>query len=420
MGKIGVGRKTRRNTHARARQPLEKLKQENRELREWRRRLSLLLEYGKKISARKELDSLLRLLVEESKKVLQADRSTVFLLDRKKNELWSRVASGDAVIRVPANKGIVGEAVSRGHVINIKDAYADPRFNQDIDRKTGYRTRTLITAPMRNNRGDIIGAFQVLNRRFGRFDKNDEQILLIFAEQAATAVENAQLYEEVRSAAKDTIFRLAAAAEYKDKDTRNHLERMSRYSALIAEEMGMPHTWVQSILLASPMHDIGKLGVPDAILQKPGKLEPSEWKEIQRHPIYGGDILRNSDNELIQMSERVALSHHEKWDGSGYPLGIKGEKIPVEGRIVALADVFDALTSRRCYKPAFSMQETLSIIKESSGKHFDPKCVEAFFLALPKIVIVMEEYMDRQEQLSPESPKDAPRSNGDAPPPPPA
>jgi HD-GYP domain-containing protein (c-di-GMP phosphodiesterase class II) len=399
-----------------ARRPteLEKLRRENRELREWRRKLSLLLEYAKKISVKKELDSLLRLLVEEAKGVLQADRCTVFLLDRKRRELWSRVASGEQVIRVPAGKGIVGQAVQQGKVVNIPDAYADPRFNPEVDRKTGYRTRNLLTAPMRNNRGETMGAFQVLNKRAGAFDAQDEEILLIFAEQAATAVENAQLYDEVRAAAKDTIFRLAAAAEYKDQDTRNHLERMSRYCAILAEELGMPSPFVQSIFLASPMHDIGKLGVPDAILKKPGKLTAEEWEEMKKHPLYGAEILRNADNELMQMSERIARSHHEKWDGSGYPLGLAREQIPIEARIVAMADVFDALTSRRCYKPAFSMEKTLEIVREDTGRHFDPKCVDALFRALPRFVAVMEEYSDQPERAPGSAPKDSPGNGATA------
>jgi response regulator RpfG family c-di-GMP phosphodiesterase len=385
-----------------------RLRHENRELKEWRRRLFSLLDYGRKISVKQELDPLLRLLVDQTKKVLQADRCTVFLLDKKTNELWSRVATGNALIRVPANKGIVGETARTGKTINIPDAYADDRFNREIDKQTGYRTRSILTAPMRNNRAEVIGVFQVLNKKNGAFDRQDEQILLIFAEQAATAVENAQLYEEVRSAAKDTIFRLASAAEYKDRDTRNHLERMSRYSAVLAEEMGMPPQWVQNIQLASPMHDIGKLGVPDDVLKKPGKLNDQEWDEMKRHPLYGAEILSGSDNELIQMSEKVARSHHEKWDGSGYPLGLRGEDIPLEGRIVALADVFDALTSRRVYKPAFSMEETLLIVRQGAGKHFDPKCVDALFRALPRLTQIMNEFADRPEHMGALPPKDAP------------
>lgn len=373
---------------------MQQLQKRNRELQEWKRRLSLLLDYGKKMSARRELDGLLHLLVDVARNVLQADRCTVFLLDKKAGELWSRVASGAPEIRVPSNKGVVGEAMTRDRVINIHDVYKDARFNQDVDKITGYRTRNLLTAPMRNNKGEAIGAFQVLNKKRGAFTRDDEEILVIFAAQAATAVENAQLYGELRSAAKDTIFRLAAAAEYKDHDTRNHLERMSRYSMILAEELGMPGDWAQNLLLASPMHDIGKLGVPDAILKKPGKLSEEEWSEMRRHPLYGADILKDSDNELLKMSARVAIAHHEKWDGSGYPKGLAGEAIPMEGRIVALADVLDALTSRRVYKPAFTLEDTIRMIDEQSGKHFDPKVVEAFHRALPRIRQVMETFAD--------------------------
>jgi putative two-component system response regulator len=247
---------------------------------------------------------------------------------------------------------------------------------------------------MQNNKGEIIGAFQVLNKRGGPFKRNDEEILAIFASQAATAVENAQLYGELRAAAKDTIFRLAAAAEYKDMDTRNHLERVSRYCAILAEEIGMPSEWSQNLQLAAPMHDIGKLGVPDAILKKPDKLNEEEWAEMRRHPLYGADILKGADNELLRMSQRIALSHHEKWDGTGYPHGLKGDEIPLEARISTLADVFDALTSRRCYKPAYSVEESLRTIREGSGKHFDPALVEGFFRALPRVKQVMEIFAD--------------------------
>ncbi len=387
-------RAKKNNTHKNKKPQPAKMQQEILELREWRRRLSLLLNYAKKISAKKELDSLLKLLVEVARSVLRADRCTVFLLDKNNNELWSRMASGEQIIRVPANTGIVGETVSRGRIINIANAYRDPRFNPDVDKRTGYHTRNLLTAPMSNNKGEIIGAFQVLNKKSTSFTVNDEKILFVFAEQAATAIENAQLYEDIRTAAKDTIFRLAAAAEFKDRDTRNHLERMSRYSAILASAMGMPKEWAQSILMASPMHDIGKLGISDSVLKKPGKLNEKEWSEIKKHPIYGADILKDSENELIQMSSRIARSHHEKWDGSGYPQKLRGEEIPLEARIVALADVFDALTSRRCYKPPFHIKDALRIIKQGSGKHFDPKVVKAFEKCLPKIVKIMDEFSD--------------------------
>jgi HD-GYP domain-containing protein (c-di-GMP phosphodiesterase class II) len=365
------------------------------ELREWKRRLSRLLDYTRQMSLRKDLDSLLGVVADSAREILRAERCSIFILDKRKNELWSRVATGGQTIRVPADKGIVGQALVERRVINISDAYADPRFNPDVDRASGFRTSSLLTAPLTKMRGETIGVLQVLNKKGGAFLEDDEKMFILFAEQAASAVANAQLHDELQAAHKDTIFRLAAAAEFKDHDTRLHLERVSRFSRLIAAAAGKEEEWCDRLALASPMHDIGKLGVPDAVLKKPGKLDENEWKEMHRHPAYGGEILANSENELLRMSERVARGHHEKWDGTGYPSQLQGEAIPLEARIVALADVFDALTSRRCYKPAFSLDDSLKIIFDGAGKHFDPALVEAFKRVQSSIVQVMETFVDR-------------------------
>lgn len=365
------------------------------DLREWKRRLSRLLDYTRQMSLRKDLDSLLGVVADSAREILQAERCSVFILDKKKNELLTRVATGEHAIRVPADKGIVGQAISERRVINIPDAYADKRFNPEVDRESGFRTQSLLTAPLSKMRGETIGALQVLNKKGGPFLEDDEKMLILFAEQAASAVANAQLHDDLQAAYKDTIFRLAAAAEFKDHDTRLHLERVSRYSRLIAAAAGKDDAWCDRLALASPMHDIGKLGVPDAILKKPGKLDANEWAEMYRHPTYGGEILANSENELLRMSERVARGHHEKWDGTGYPDKLRGDAIPLEARITALADVFDALTSRRCYKPAFSLNDALNIIYDGAGKHFDPALVDAFKRVLSNIIQVMNTFADR-------------------------
>jgi HD-GYP domain-containing protein (c-di-GMP phosphodiesterase class II) len=371
-------------------------------LSEWRRRLSLLLKFTKRASTTTKVDDLLSLLVEEAKSVLNADRATVFLVDRKAHELWSKVASETQTIRVPLDRGIAGSVAMTGQMENVADVYKDPRFNPEIDKRTGYRTRSVLAAPMFSAKDQVIGVFQVLNRKNGKsFDQQDEEILALLADQASGHVENAQLYQEVRKATQETIIRLAAAVEFKDHDTRAHLWRMSQYSAIIAREMGFDPEWAENLRLAAPMHDIGKIGVPDAILNKPGKLTPEEWVEMKKHPQHGAEILKDSENELMQMSATVALCHHEKWDGSGYPRGLKGEEIPIEARIATLADVFDALTSKRIYKPQFSLEETLTIIKGDSGKHFDPKVVEAFLAALPKVTPIMEEFAPKNGQTEP-------------------
>ena len=371
-------------------------------LDKWRRRLSTLLKYGKRASTTTNLDELLQLLIEESKTVLNAERATVFLVDRKKSELWSKVASGTPTIRIPIDKGIAGAVAISGHVLNIKDVYKDKRFNPEVDKKTGYRTRSMLTVPMFNAKNLVIGVFQVLNNKEKNFfDKQDEEILSLLADQASGHVENAQLYQEVRKATQETIIRLAGAVEFKDHDTRAHLWRMSQYSAIVAREMGFDPEWTENLRLAAPMHDIGKIGVPDAILNKPGKLTDEEWVEMRKHPQHGYDILKDAENELMQMSATIALCHHEKWDGSGYPRGLKGEEIPIEARIATLADVFDALTSKRIYKPSFSIEETLQIIDGDAGKHFDPKVVAAMHRCLGKIMPIMQAYAPKNGQTEP-------------------
>lgn len=196
--------------------------------------------------------------------------------------------------------------------------------------------------------------------------------------------------EKLKRASLDTVIRLSQAAEYKDEDTGSHIQRMGYYSASIAEKMGLIGEESEAILYAAPMHDIGKIGIPDRILLKPGKLDPDEWEIMKQHTVIGGRLLNGSDSYLINMAETIAMTHHEKWDGSGYPNGIAGNDIPIVGRITAIADVFDALTSKRPYKDAFSVEKSFQIIRESSGTHFDPKVVEAFFAVQKEIREIRE------------------------------
>ena len=201
---------------------------------------------------------------------------------------------------------------------------------------------------------------------------------------------------ELEETRREAILRLGRAAEYRDNETGMHVIRMSRLSARLAKEIGLSEQECQLILQASPMHDVGKIGIPDDILLKPGKLDDKEWKTMKMHPEIGAKILSGSRSELMQMAESIALSHQERWDGSGYPYGLKGEEIPLAGRIVAVADVFDALTSKRYYKDAFSVEESMKIIEDSSGKDFEPRLVEAFKNALPQMIKIVKELTDTE------------------------
>jgi putative two-component system response regulator len=193
-------------------------------------------------------------------------------------------------------------------------------------------------------------------------------------------------HEKLRGASLETIFRLSRAAEFKDEDTGAHIISMSRISARLAKTCGLNNATVESILYASPMHDIGKIGIPDRILLKNGPLNDEEWTVMRLHTVFGGKILENSDIGFLRLGEVIALTHHEKFDGSGYPKGLKGKQIPLAGRIVAVADVFDALMSRRPYKPAFTPEQATNIIAEGRGRHFDPEVVDTFLADIPQIL----------------------------------
>ncbi|TKB48385.1 two-component system response regulator [Ferrimonas sediminicola] len=202
----------------------------------------------------------------------------------------------------------------------------------------------------------------------------------------------AQKTEELTLTRLKVIQTLGRAAEYKDNETGMHVIRMSHYSRLIAQQLDVSEEWIELLFNASPMHDIGKIGIVDAILKKPGRLEGEEWLEMKRHSEYGADILSGHDSELLNMAREIALAHHEKWDGTGYPKGLKGQQIPLSARIVAIADVFDALTSERPYKPAWSVEESVAFIDSHSGVHFDPELVEIFHQCLPKMLEIRAQF----------------------------
>ncbi|GAA6135825.1 two-component system response regulator [Oceaniserpentilla sp. 4NH20-0058] len=201
-----------------------------------------------------------------------------------------------------------------------------------------------------------------------------------------------QRTEELHHTRLEIIERLGRAAEFKDNETGLHVIRMSHYSRIIASQMDFDDEWVDLIFHAAPMHDVGKIGIPEAILCKPGGLDNEEWQTMKSHPEIGADIIGDHDDKLLQTAREIALTHHEKWDGSGYPNGLKEGDIPLSGRIIAVADVFDALTTKRPYKEAWPVEKALSLIKESSGQHFDPHIVEIFLRCLPKILEIKEKF----------------------------
>ena len=190
------------------------------------------------------------------------------------------------------------------------------------------------------------------------------------------------------------IHHLGRAVEYKDNETGAHVIRMSQITRLIAQQCVDDVDWIERIFHAAPMHDVGKIGISDAILLKPGRLDADEWEIMKKHTLYGGAILAQDNDPVLRLAHSIALTHHEKWDGTGYPYGLAGDKIPLEGRIVALADVIDALLSKRPYKEAWSLDKTITYLKDQAGKHFDPKLVELTLPLIPAITAIRAKYPD--------------------------
>jgi len=203
-----------------------------------------------------------------------------------------------------------------------------------------------------------------------------------------------QALTDLDKANREAIRHLSAAAEFRDEDTASHIQRVALYSAHIAEKMGLDKKEVDLILTSSPMHDVGKIAVPDSILLKPGKLDADEWRTMKEHTTNGGEILGAGMSDYMNTGTIIALTHHERWDGTGYPNGLAGEDIPLIGRISAVADVFDALTSKRPYKDALPVEEAVAIMKAGRGSHFDPKILDIFFEHFSEIIDIKDRYSD--------------------------
>jgi len=263
------------------------------------------------------------------------------------------------------------------------EAGANDFITKPID-KTELRVRTNSMLTMKQIQDEI-----------KRYQADLEDMVQVRTRALEMMVENLrELQTATKAANLETVHCLSYAAEYKDEDTAQHIHRMSCYSAMLAKAMGLPEEEVDLVLTASPMHDIGKIGIPDAILLKPGKLDAGEWEIMKTHTNIGARILGNTTSDLLQAGQIIAMSHHERWDGKGYPEGLAGEDIPLYGRICAVADVFDALTSRRPYKEPFSMEKSLAIMAEGRGSHFDPFIFDLFMNNLDAVRNIKSQYRD--------------------------
>lgn len=376
-----------------------------------------LIGIGIALTSERDLDCLLELIVKEARWFTSADAGSLYI--REDDKLKFVVSQNDTItnrlgekkaktlfqtFEIPINKNsLSGYVASTGKIINIPDAYnlkkTEFKLNLDFDKLTGYQTKSMLALPLQDPDGEVIGVLQLINSLDKKenvvpFSSKTEELVHSLASQAAVAIKNAKLTASLKKAYYDTIIRLSVAAEYRDKVTGGHLKRVSHYAQVIAKYMGLSKEEREQILYTTPMHDVGKLGIPDAILQKEGLLTKDERNLMEKHTTIGAEIFSNPDTEIFKLAQLLALNHHERFDGKGYPNCLKGKGIPLAARIISVADVFDALSTKRQYKEEMPLEKVYQIIRSDSGTYFDPKVVEAFFNGLDDILKIKEHFKD--------------------------
>jgi HD-GYP domain-containing protein (c-di-GMP phosphodiesterase class II) len=361
-------------------------------------RLEALVSIIRGISTTLDQDQILTRIIESAHTLLNAEASSLFLLDEGTGELIMHI-SRDVhqtrlpALRIPAGEGIIGHVVKTGETVLVSEADADERHYPAIDDISGLDTHSLLAVPLRTSkvvlgqeRGttdeQIIGGLEAMNKVEGSFTPEDARLLETLAEQAATVLHIARLYADANELFLDTIKALVATIDAKDPYTEGHSQRVSDFSAAMARELEMPTETIHHITIGGLLHDVGKIGVPDAILSKPARLTDDEYEQMKEHPSIGANIM----GQVRMLNEEIPAleQHHERLDGNGYPNGLRDVDISLFGRIVAVADVFDAMTSDRPYRDAISVEDSLEYLKKESGSQVDGICVEALIQAYQK------------------------------------
>jgi HD-GYP domain-containing protein (c-di-GMP phosphodiesterase class II) len=358
--------------------------------------LAVIFEYMGKITAETDLDKLLMILADLGKSLVLADRCTVWLHNPETHQLWTIVAHGIERVIIPEKSGFIGHSFSTGESIIVKDAYEDARFNEAIDRSTGYRTKSVLCIPFRNSEGVVIGAFQAINKMTVSeiFTERDKEVLTLAASYSGKSLESSILRNELIETQREMIETMGEIGESRSQETGHHVKRVAKYSYELAKLAGLSESQSRLLKLASPMHDIGKVAIPDTILLKPGPLSKEEFDLMKTHTSIGYHVFKHSSRQLLRTAAIIAHEHHEKWDGTGYPNGLKEQEIHIFGRITAIADVFDALSSERVYKKAWSMEEIMTYLLEQRGKHFDPSLIDLFLQNIDTFIDIRHEYAE--------------------------
>ena len=405
-------------------------------------KLDALTTLGIDLNRVQDLDIMMERILTEARRFVNADAGSIYIREKdllhfaytQNDTLQQRLSDGEKLIystfRMPINEeSIAGYVATTGKPLNLPDVYSiDPtcpyHFSKGFDKKTRYATRSVLTIPLKNHNDDIIGILQIINaedeaKNVIAFSQNDEKMMLHFASIAAVALERAQMTRAI-------LLRMIRMAEMRDpKETGAHVNRVGSYAVELYEKWAKIRNLSQKevdkhrdvLRMAAMLHDVGKIAISDLILKKPGRFNEEEFEIMKQHTVLGAQLFSDRQSDFDEAAIQVALNHHERWDGLGYPghvdlqtgkalkgfkqpdgrpVGKKAEEIPLYGRIVALADVYDALSSARVYKEAWDESEVLDKIESESGRHFDSELVEIFFSSLDFLRAVQRRYRDEE------------------------
>ena len=406
-------------------------------------KLDALATLGIDLSRVQDLDIMMERILTEARRFANADAGSIYIREKdllhfaytQNDTLQQRLANGEKLIystfHIPINEeSIAGYVAATGKPLNLPDVYSiDParpyHFSKVFDKKTRYTTRSVLTIPLKNHNDDIIGILQIINaedeaKNVVAFSQNDEKMMLHFASNAAVALERAQMTRAI-------LLRMIRMAEMRDpKETGAHVNRVGAYAVELYEKWAIRRHLSQKqvdkhrdiLRMAAMLHDVGKIAISDLILKKPGRFNEEEYEIMKQHTVLGAQLFSDRQSDFDEAAAQVALNHHERWDGVGYPghidvqtgttlkgfeqpdgrpIGKTAEEIPLYGRIVALADVYDALSSARVYKDAWDESKVLDQIESESARQFDPELVEIFFSSLDFLRTVQRRYRDKDE-----------------------
>jgi HD-GYP domain-containing protein (c-di-GMP phosphodiesterase class II) len=348
-------------------------------------RMAMLGEINKRISTNIKLPDLIRQITYMAQSVLKASAASVLLLDETTQELYFEVAAGTVgnklkQLRISAHSGIAGWVVSNGRPLIVNDVTEDKRFFQAVDKNTGFTTKSIMAVPLTVNR-KFVGVIELINKCDGTdFKNSDLDEITPVASIAAIAIENTKLHEEVSDGYKTTIRALAATIDAKDPYTRGHSQRVMQYALIGAYSLGLPEGDIEAIEYGGILHDTGKIGIPDSILNKPGRLDQDEWKIMYTHPRVGANIIK--DIPFLDKARDLVLHHHERFDGHGYPDKLASQQISIGARLISVADTFDTMTTTRSYRAALTREQAIDELLKFSGTQFCPTAVNAFISGL--------------------------------------